>query len=115
AVRVSVRRRASGSGRRPPDASAAQAWARCVARSRTTRRLHARWRRTCRRQAGRSRPGPLSYLSWRVNVTSRMSKVFANIAMSLDGYMAPEGMTLEHWEDPKYKDWGAKWGSLMAW
>lgn len=44
-----------------------------------------------------------------------MSKVFANIAMSLDGYMAPEGMTLEHWEDPKYKDWGAKWGSLMAW
>src|SRR5690606_8278891 len=77
--------------------------------------LHARWRRTCRRQAGRSRPGPLSYLSWRVNVTSRMSKVFANIAMSLDGYMAPEGMTLEHWEDPKYKDWGAKWGSLMAW
>ena len=44
-----------------------------------------------------------------------MSKVFANIAMSLDGYMAPEGMSLEHWEDPKYKDWGAKWGSLMAW
>lgn len=36
-----------------------------------------------------------------------MSKVFANIAMSLDGYMAPEGMTLEHWEDPKYKDSGA--------
>ncbi len=44
-----------------------------------------------------------------------MSKVFVNIAMSLDGCMAPEGMTLEHWEDPGYKDWGAKWGALMAW
>ena len=44
-----------------------------------------------------------------------MSKVFANIALSLDGYMAPDGMTLEHWEDPSFKDWGAKWGSLMRW
>lgn len=44
-----------------------------------------------------------------------MGKVFVNIAMSLDGYMAPEGMSLEHWSDPKYKDWGAKWGALMAW
>jgi dihydrofolate reductase len=44
-----------------------------------------------------------------------MSKVFVNIALSLDGYMAPEGMTIEHWETPQYKDWGAKWGALMAW
>jgi dihydrofolate reductase len=44
-----------------------------------------------------------------------MSKVFVNVAMSLDGYMAPEGMTLEHWENPGYKDWGAKWGALMSW
>lgn len=44
-----------------------------------------------------------------------MSKVFVNIGLSLDGYMAPEGMTLENWDNPKYKDWGAKWGSLMAW
>ena len=44
-----------------------------------------------------------------------MSKVFANIAMSLDGYMAPEGMTLEHWSTPGYKEWGAKWGALMTW
>ncbi len=44
-----------------------------------------------------------------------MSKVFVNIALSLDGFMAPEGMTLEHWTTPGYKDWGAKWGSLMRW
>ena len=41
-----------------------------------------------------------------------MSKVFVNIALSLDGYMAPEGMTME---DPGYKNWGEKWGALMAW
>jgi dihydrofolate reductase len=29
--------------------------------------------------------------------------------------MAPEGMTLEHWSDPQYKNWGAKWGALMRW
>jgi dihydrofolate reductase len=44
-----------------------------------------------------------------------MSKVFVNIGLSLDGYMAPEGMTLEHWNSPEYKDWGAKWGALMGW
>jgi dihydrofolate reductase len=44
-----------------------------------------------------------------------MSKVFVNIALTLDGYMAPEGMTMEHWENPGYKNWGAKWGALMAW
>jgi dihydrofolate reductase len=44
-----------------------------------------------------------------------MSKVFVNIGLSLDGYMAPEGMTMEHWSDPSYKNWGAKWGALMGW
>lgn len=44
-----------------------------------------------------------------------MSKVFVHIALSLDGYMTPEGMTLEHWKDPGYKSWGANWGALMAW
>jgi len=44
-----------------------------------------------------------------------MSKVFVNIGLSLDGYMAPEGMTMEHWSTPGYKDWGAKWGALMSW
>lgn len=44
-----------------------------------------------------------------------MSKVFVNIGLSLDGYMAPEGMTLENWDTPEYKHWGGKWGALMAW
>jgi len=44
-----------------------------------------------------------------------MSKTFVNIALSLDGYLAPEGMTMEHWDKPDYKNWGAKWGALMTW
>lgn len=44
-----------------------------------------------------------------------MSKVFVNVGLSLDGYMAPEGMAIEHWNTPDYKDWGAKWGALMKW
>ena len=44
-----------------------------------------------------------------------MSNVFVNIALSLDGYLAPEGMTIENWETPEYKHWGAKWGALMSW
>ena len=44
-----------------------------------------------------------------------MGKIFVNIGLSLDGYMAPEGMAIEHWETPEYKDWGAKWGSMMKW
>ncbi|MEO7426055.1 MAG: dihydrofolate reductase family protein [Fibrobacteria bacterium] len=42
-----------------------------------------------------------------------MSKVFVNIALTLDGYMTPEAMTLENWNKPEL--WGPKWGSLMAW
>lgn len=44
-----------------------------------------------------------------------MSKVFVNIGLSLDGYMAPEGMTIEHWDDPGYQGWADKWGALMRW
>ena len=44
-----------------------------------------------------------------------MSTVFVNIGLSLDGYMAPDGMTLEHWDNPGHKNWGAKWGALMRW
>ena len=40
------------------------------------------------------------------------SKVFVNIGLSLDGYMAPEGMRMD---DPHYKNWGAKWGAMMGW
>lgn len=44
-----------------------------------------------------------------------MSKVFVNIGLSLDGYMAPEGMDLDHWDTPEYKDWGANWAAMMGW
>ena len=44
-----------------------------------------------------------------------MSKIFVNIGLSLDGYMAPEGMDIKHWATPEYKNWGAKWGTLMKW
>jgi len=44
-----------------------------------------------------------------------MSKIFVNIGLSLDGYMAPEGMSLENWNKPEYKNWASKWGSLMGW
>jgi dihydrofolate reductase len=44
-----------------------------------------------------------------------VSKVFVNIGLSLDGYMAPEGMSLDNWSTPEYKDWGAKWGTMMSW
>lgn len=30
-----------------------------------------------------------------------MSKIFVNIGLSLDGYMTPEGMTLENWDKPE--------------
>ena len=46
---------------------------------------------------------------------SEMSKVFVNVGMSLDGYIAPEGMDLEHADDPTYKDWMGKWMQLQAW
>lgn len=42
-----------------------------------------------------------------------MSKVFVSISLSLDGYMAPEGMTMANWDRPER--WAAKWGALMAW
>ena len=44
-----------------------------------------------------------------------MSKVFVNVGMSLDGYVAPEGMTMEHFDDPGYKDWLKKWMGLQGW
>jgi dihydrofolate reductase len=44
---------------------------------------------------------------------SEMSKVFVNVGMSLDGYIAPEGMALEHADDPAY--WMGKWMQLQAW
>lgn len=31
-----------------------------------------------------------------------MGKVFVNVGLSLDGYLAPEGMTLDNWDNPGY-------------
>jgi dihydrofolate reductase len=44
-----------------------------------------------------------------------MSKVFVNVSMTLDGYMAPDGMDVGHAFDPEYLGWGAKWGQLQNW
>ena len=44
-----------------------------------------------------------------------MPKVFFDVASSLDNFIAPEGMDLEHWSDPNYKQWGAQWGKLVSW
>lgn len=43
------------------------------------------------------------------------SKVFFDIAMSLDGFMAPDGMDMEHAHDPSYKNWLQKWEDLQQW
>ena len=44
-----------------------------------------------------------------------MGKVFFSVRMSLDGYMAPEGMDLAHADDPNYKDWLNQWMELQKW
>ena len=44
-----------------------------------------------------------------------MSKVFFSVSVSLDGYLAPPGMDIEHASDPTYDDWGAQWGKLQSW
>lgn len=41
-----------------------------------------------------------------------MPNTFVNIALTLDGYLAPEGMTMS---DPNHMGWGAKWGAMMTW
>jgi hypothetical protein len=41
------------------------------------------------------------------------SKVYFAVSMSLDGYIAPEGMDLEHSHDPDYKDWARNWSALQ--
>src|SRR5215469_9078028 len=43
------------------------------------------------------------------------SKVFFDVVMSLDGFIAPEGMDMDHADDPDYKQWLKKWNELMHW
>lgn len=44
-----------------------------------------------------------------------MSKVFFSVSMSLDGFMAPEGMDMAHASDPDYEDWLKLWSELQSW
>ncbi len=44
-----------------------------------------------------------------------MSKVFFLVSVSLDGYLAPPGLDVEHAADPTYEDWGAQWGKVHSW
>jgi dihydrofolate reductase len=44
-----------------------------------------------------------------------MHKVFFSVGVSLDGFLAPEGMELEHADDPTYKDWLQQWMALHKW
>ena len=44
-----------------------------------------------------------------------MSKVFFDVAASLDGFIAPEGMDMAHADDPSYKQWLNLWSELQKW
>jgi dihydrofolate reductase len=44
-----------------------------------------------------------------------MGKVFFSVTMSLDGFIAPDGMDLDHADDPGYKDWMSLWMQLQEW
>lgn len=43
------------------------------------------------------------------------AKVFFEVAASLDGFIAPEGMDLGHAADPEYKQWLSQWSKLQSW
>ena len=43
------------------------------------------------------------------------SKVFFDVVMSLDGFIAPEGMDMAHADEPEYKQWMKKWMELQHW
>jgi dihydrofolate reductase len=45
----------------------------------------------------------------------KKNKVFFDMALSLDGFIAPEGMDMAHMDNPEYKQWAKKWSELMGW
>lgn len=51
----------------------------------------------------------------RAPATTVMTKVFFDVMMALDGFMAPDGMDMAHAHDPEYKQWAKKWGELTQW
>lgn len=44
-----------------------------------------------------------------------MTRVFFSVSVSLDGFLAPPGMDIEHAADPTHEAWGAQWGKLQSW
>jgi len=42
-------------------------------------------------------------------------KLFFEVAASLDGFIAPEGMDLAHANDPEFKQWMSQWTKLQNW
>ena len=44
-----------------------------------------------------------------------MGNVFFSVGMTLDGFIAPEGMDLAHADDPNYNDWLSQWTELQGW
>lgn len=44
-----------------------------------------------------------------------MTTVFFALSVSVDGYIAPAGMTMEHADDPGYRNWADLWNRLQAW
>jgi dihydrofolate reductase len=43
------------------------------------------------------------------------NKVFFDLVLSLDGFIAPDGMDMDHAHDPAYKQWMHKWAELQKW
>jgi dihydrofolate reductase len=50
-----------------------------------------------------------------MSMSMSMTKVFFSVSVSLDGYLVPPGMELEHAGDPTHEEWGAQWGKLQSW
>lgn len=44
-----------------------------------------------------------------------MGVVFVNVGMTLDGFIAPDGMDMEHADNPGHKDWLNRWMNLQDW
>jgi dihydrofolate reductase len=52
-----------------------------------------------------------------ISAVTRMvgGRVFFDVAVSLDGFIAAEGMDMSHADDPGYKGWMNKWSALQSW
>ncbi len=44
-----------------------------------------------------------------------MGNVFFSVGMTLDGFLAPAGMDMDHADDPNFKDWLSQWTALQSW